>query len=175
MRPSHKEYPYRNTSERGVKHDIAASEPAAVLLQLELFPKFHKSGSREVSVFGVVFCLAVVTDLYHAGPMAFNVAAMDEPDNLLVRKPAVRQYVSKLYASADSPLYHLFCEFYLGHVVFILPLTEYIAVMFGGVAPFEFFGTHAVVAFLPLLPHDCEIKKNLGNSIGDSHTKTFES
>lgn len=35
--PAYKEYPYRNTSKRGIKHDIVAFELAAVLLQFEFF------------------------------------------------------------------------------------------------------------------------------------------
>ncbi len=45
---------YRNTSERGVKHDIVAFELAAVLLQFEFFAKSHKSWCCEISVLGVV-------------------------------------------------------------------------------------------------------------------------
>ena len=80
----------------------------------------------------------------------------------------------KLYAPADSPPYHLFSEFNLGHVVFLLPLTKYLAVMFRCMASIEFLGAHAVVAFLSLLSNDGEVKKNLRYSIGGRHAETFE-
>ena len=47
--------------------------------------------------------------------------------------------------------------------------------MFGSVTPHEFFFTHAIVSFFALLSDDGEIKKNLGNPVGDGHTETFES
>lgn len=168
------EYPYRHASERSVKHEVVAFESAAVLREFKFLAKFHKCGSGEVSMFGLVFCLAVLADLYHAEPMAFDVPAMDEPDNILVGKPAVGQDIAKLYAPADGSPYHLFGQFYLGHVIFLFSLTKRLAVMFGGATPFEFYGTHAIVAFLALLSDYGEIKKNLGNSVGDSHAETFE-
>lgn len=42
---AHKEYPYRNTAERGIKDDIVAFELATVLLQFEFFAKTHKSSA----------------------------------------------------------------------------------------------------------------------------------
>ena len=174
LSPANRKDPYRDASESRVKHDIVAFEPAAVLLELEFLAKLHKCGSGEVSMFCLVFCLAVLADLYHAEPMAFDVTAMDEPDNILVGKPAVGQDMAKLYAPADGSPYHLFGQFYLGHVIFLLSLTKRLAVMFGCATPFEFFGTHAIVLFLSLLSDHGEIKKNLGNSVGDSHAETFE-
>ena len=173
--PADEEYPYRHSVECGVKHDIVAFEFAAVLLELEFLAQLDKRRCREVSMPGMVFCLSVLADLDHAEPMAFDVTAMDEPDNLLVGKPAVGQDVTELHTFADGSFYHLFGKFYLGHVVFLLPLAEHFAVMFGSVTPHEFFFTHAIVPFFALLPDDGEIKKNLGNSVGDGHTETFES
>ena len=172
--PAYKEYPYRDTSERGVKHDIVAFELAAIFLQFEFFTEFHKCGSREIPMFGMVFCLAVLADLYHAEPMAFYMSAMNEPDNIFIGEPAVSQYIAEPYAPFDSPLYHIFGKFYLGHVVFLLPLTEHLADVFGGMSTFEFFVAHAVIAFLSLLPDDGEVEKNLRYPIGDRHTETFE-
>ena len=172
---SNKKDANRNTSERCVKPDVVAFEFTAILLCLEFLAKFHKCGSREVSMFGMVFCLAVLSDLYHAEPMAFDVAAMYEPHKFLIGKPAVCQYITKLYASADGTFYHLFCEFYLGYVIFPFPLAEYLTVMSGCMASFEFLVTHAVVALLTLFSNDGKIKKNLGDSIGGSHAETFES
>ena len=170
----HKKDSYRDSAECGIKHDIFAFELAAILLQLEFFAKLHKSGSREVSMFSMIFCLAVLADLYHAEPMAFYVAAMDEPDNILVGEPAVRQDIAELYTFAYCPLYHFFGKFYLGHVVFLLPLTKYLAVMFRCMTSFEFFGAHAVVAVLSLLSNDGEVKEKLRYSIGGCHAETFE-
>ncbi len=172
--PAYKEYPYRDTSERGIKHDIVAFELAAIFLQFEFFTEFHKCGSREIPMFGMVFCLAVLADLYHAEPMAFYMSAMNEPDNIFIGEPAVSQYIAEPYAPFDSPLYHIFGKFYLGHVVFLLPLTEHLADVFGGMSTFEFFVAHAVIAFLSLLPDDGEVEKNLRYPIGDRHTETFE-
>ncbi|MCR6504309.1 hypothetical protein [Bacteroides muris (ex Fokt et al. 2023)] len=62
---------------------------------------------RKASVFGIVFCLAVLTYLYHTEPTTSDVAAMDKPDNLLIRKPTVCQYIAELYTPVYSPLYHL--------------------------------------------------------------------
>lgn len=168
------EYPYRHSAERGVKHDIVAFELAAVLPELEFLAELYKSRRREVSMFGMVFCLSVLSDLDHAEPMAFDVTAMDELDNLLIGEPAVCQDVTELYATADGSFYHLFGQFYLGHVVFLLPLTKYLAVMFRCMASIEFLGAHAVVAFLSLLFNDGEVKKNLRYSIGGRHAETFE-
>lgn len=173
--PAHKKDSYRDTSERGIKHDIIAFEPAAVLLQLELFAKLHKSGCCEIPMFGMVFCLAVLSDLYHAEPMAFDMAAMNEPDNLLIGKPAVCQHITELYAMSDGPLYHLFCKLDFRHVIFMLALAEHLAVMFCGATPFEFSGAHAVVPFLPFLTDDGEVEKHLRHSVGNSHTEAFES
>ena len=125
-------------------------------------------------MFGMVFCLAVLADLYHAEPMAFYMSAMNEPDNIFIGEPAVSQYIAEPYAPFDSPLYHIFGKFYLGHVVFLLPLTEHLADVFGGMSTFEFFVAHAVIAFLSLLPDDGEVEKNLRYPIGDRHTETFE-
>lgn len=172
---THKKDPYRNTSERDVKHDIVAFELAAVFLQLEFLSKLHKCGSREVSVFGMVFCSAVLADLYHAEPMASDVSAMYETYYFLIGKPTVGQNVTELYAFADGPSYHLLGKSCLGHVVFLLSLAERLAVVFGCSMPFEFFGTHAIVLFLSLLSDYGEIKKNLGYSVGHSHTEAFES
>ena len=174
LRPAHKEYPYRYTSESGIKHDIAAFEFSAVILQFEFFAKFHKCRCREITMFGMIFSLAVLSDLHHAEPMASDTAAMYEPDNLLIGKPAVGQYITEPQPPSDSPLYHLFGEFYLGHVVFLLPLTEHLAVVLGRTASVEFLRAHAVVAPLSLLSDNCEIKKNLRNSIGGRHTEAFE-
>ena len=173
--PAYKEYPYRDTSERGIKHDIVAFELAAVLLQFEFFTEFHKCWSRKVSVFGMVFCLTVLSDLYHAKPMAFDMAAMDELDNLLVGKPTVCQHVAEPYASTDGPLYHLLCKLNLGHVIFLLTLAKRLAVMFRDTTPFEFPGAHAVVPFLSFLSDDGEVEKHLRHSVGDSHTETLKS
>lgn len=175
LRSAHKKDSNRNTSERSVKHHIVAFELPAVLLQFEFLSKLHKRGSGEVSVFGMVFCLAVLTDFYHAEPMAFDMSAMDEPDNLFIGKPTVRQYVAELYATADGPLYHLLGKLDLGYVVFLLSFAENITVMFDSTAPFEFPGAHAVVAILSLLSDNGEVEKHLRHSVGDSHTETFES
>ena len=170
----HKKDSHLDPSERGVKHDIVAFELAAIFLQFEFFAKLHKCGSREIPMFGMVFCLAVLADLYHAEPMAFYMSAMNEPDNIFIGEPAVSQYIAEPYAPFDSPLYHIFGKFYLGHVVFLLPLTEHLADVFGGMSTFEFFVAHAVIAFLSLLPDDGEVEKNLRYPIGDRHTETFE-
>ena len=81
----------------------------------------------------------------------------------------------KLYATADGSFYHLFGQFYLGHAIFLLPLTEHLAVVFGCPTPFEFLGTHSIVFFLSFLSDYGKIKKNLGNTVGDGHTEAFES
>lgn len=175
VRPAHKKDSYRNASERSVKHNIVAFELAAVLLQFELLSKLHKRGSGEVSVFGMVFCFAVITDLYHAEPMAFDMSAMDEPDNLLIGKPTVCQHIAEFYATSNGPFYHQFCKLDFGHVIFLLSLTEHLAFMFGNTAPFEFLGAHAVVAILPLLSDDDEVEKYLRHTVGNSHTEAFES
>lgn len=91
LRSPHKKYSYRNPSERCVKHDIVAFELSVALLQFEFFSEPHKCGGREIPMFGMVFCLAVLADLYHAEPMAFYMAAMYESDNLFIGKPAVCQ------------------------------------------------------------------------------------
>lgn len=169
------EYPYRHSAERGVKHDIVAFELAAVLPELEFLAELYKSRCREVSMFGMVFCLSVLSNLDHAEPMAFDVTAMDELDNLLIGEPAVCQDVTELYATADGSFYHLFGQFYLGHAIFLLPLTEHLAVVFGCPTPFEFLGTHSIVFFLSFLSDYGKIKKNLGNTVGDGHTEAFES
>lgn len=172
--PANKEDSYRNTSEGGVEHDVAALELAAIFLQLEFLAEFYKRGRRKISMSGMVFCPAVLTDLYHAQPMAFYMTAMDKPDNILISEPTVRQYIAEPYATTDSPLYHLFGEFNLGHVIFPFSLTKYLAVVFCGTPTREFFFTHAIVAFVSLLSDDGEVEKNLRHSIGDSQTEALE-
>lgn len=68
----------RDSAELVIIHDIVAFELAAILLHLEILAKLHKGGSREIRMFGMVFCLAVLTDLYHPDPMAFHTATMNE-------------------------------------------------------------------------------------------------
>ena len=172
---AHKEYPYRNTSERGIKHHIVAFKLSAVLLQLEFLPELNKSGSCEISVSGLVFCLAFLSDLYHAEPMAFDMSAMDEPDNILIGKPTVCQYIAEFYTAANGSLYHLLGKLDLGHVIFILTPAEHLAVMFGSTASLEFLGAHAVIAILALLSDQGKVEKHLRHSVGDSHAEAFES
>ena len=109
----------------------------------------------------MVFCLAFLSDLCHAEPMASGMSVMDESNNLLIGKPTVCQYITELYAMSDGSLYHLLCKLDFGHVIFLLALAEHLAVMFGSTAPFEFFGTHAVIAILSLLSDDGEVEKHL--------------
>ena len=54
-----------------------------------------KRRGREITMFGMIFCLAVLADLYHAEPMAFYMTAMYEPDNLLIGKPTVSQHIAE--------------------------------------------------------------------------------
>ena len=175
LSPADQKDPDRYSSECGIKHDVTAFKLAAVLLFPESFTESHKCGSREVSVSGMIFCPAVLSDLYHPQPMAFDMAAMDKPDEFLIGEPAVGQYITEPYTSSDGPFYHILCEFNLGHVVFFLPLPEHLTVVFGYAAPFEIPGAHAVVAFLALLSEQGEVEKNLRYSIGDCHAEAFES
>lgn len=172
---SHEENPYGHTSKRGVKHDIIAFEPAAVLLQLESLSEFDKGGGREVSMSGMVSYPAVLADFYHARPVAFHMTAMDEPYNVLVGKPTVRQHIAELYATADGPPYHLPGKLDFGHVVFLLAFAKHLAVVFGRTAPFEFPGAHAIVPCPAFFSDNRKVKKNLGDSVCHGHAEAFES
>ena len=61
-------------------------------------------------MFGMIFCFTVLSNLYHARPMAFDVTSVDKPDDLLIGKPTVGQYIAEPYTTVDGPLYHIFCE-----------------------------------------------------------------
>ena len=158
-----------NSSENGIIHDIVAFELSTVFLQLKPLAKSNQSRCGHFTIFGLVFGLSILTDFYHANPMTFYVAAMDETDKFLVRKPAVGQYIPELYSFTDSTLYHLLCKVGFGHVVFLFPFTEYLAVIFGLATAAKFIGAHPVIAILALLSDDVEIEKKLRHSVDDSH------
>lgn len=171
---AYKKDSYSDSAEHGIIHDIAASEPTAVLLQAKFLAEPHKRRGREVAVSGMVSCLAVLPDLYHAEPVTPDMAAVDEADHLLASEPAVSKHITEPYAPADRPRNHLLGEVYLGHVIFLLALTQDSAVMLGYMAPVEFLRAQAVVALLSLLANDGEIKKELRHTVGDGHAEAFE-
>ena len=175
LSPANRKDPYRDASESRVKHDIVAFEPAAVLLELEFLAKLHKCGSGEVSMFCLVFCLAVLADLYHAEPVTPDAAGVDEPDDVLVGEPAVRQDITELYSIAYGPLYHLLGKFELGHAVCLLAIAEYLAVMLGPVTTLKFFGAHAIIPVLSLFSDYVEVKENLRHAVCHGHAEAFES
>jgi hypothetical protein len=107
--------------------------------------------------------------------MAFYMSAMYEPDNILIGKPTVCQYIAEFYTAANGSLYHLLGKLDLGHVIFILTPAEHLAVMFGSTASLEFLGAHAVIAILALLSDQGKVEKHLRHSVGDSHAEAFES
>lgn len=170
----YKEYPDRNSAEYSIILNVVALELAAVFLQVEFLSEFHECQSGEIAMLRVIFSPAVLADLYHAEPVAFNVTAMDEPHDFLVGEPAVGQHIAESYPLAYGPLYHFLGKLDFGHIIFFPALGKYFAVMIGGMAALKFPGAHAVVAFLPLLTYDGEIKKNLRNAVGNSHAKAFE-
>lgn len=172
---AYKEYPDRHSAEKGIVYDIAALEFAAVLPQFEFPAQFHERRSGEVSVFGMIFCPAVLADLYHAEPVAFGMAAVDGPYNILIGEPAVSQYITEFYAFLYGSLYHLFGKLDLGHAVCLLAIAEHLAVVLGPVTADKLLGAHAVIPFLPFFSDDVEVKKNLGHAVGHSHAETFES
>lgn len=172
--PAHEEYPDGHASEDGVVYDIVALESAAVLPQLESLTQFHKCRGSEVSVFSMILCPAVLADLYHAQPVTLDTAGVDEPDDVLVGEPAVRQNISELYSIAYGPLYHLLGKFELGHAVCLLAIAEDLAVMLGPVTSLEFLGAHAVVPVLSLFSDYVEVKENLRHAVCHSHAEALE-
>lgn len=174
LRPAHEEYPDGYASKDSIVYYIVALEFAAVLLQLEFLAKFYKRRGGEIAMLGVIFCLAVLADLYHAEPMTFYMTAVDETYNVLVCEPAVRQNIAELYAFAYRPLYHLFGKFELGHVVCFFALLQDLAVMLSLMPALKFFGTHPVVTLLPLFSDYVEVKENLRDAICHRQTEAFE-
>ena len=172
---AYKEYPDRHASKNGIIYDIVALEFTAVPAQFEFLSQLHERRSGEVSVFGMIFCLAVLAHLYHAEPVASGMPTMDEPYNILVGEPAVGQYITELYAFLYGAPYHLFGKLELGHVVCILAIAKHLAVVLSLVTPAKLFGAHTVIPFLPFFSDDVEVEKNLGHAVGHSHAETFES
>ena len=172
--PTHEEYPYRHASKNSIVNDIVALEFAAVLLQFEFLAEFYKRRSGEIAMLRVIFCLAILADLYHAEPMALYMTAVDETDNVLVGEPAVRQDIAELYTFAYRPLYHLFGKLELGHVVCLLATAEYLAVMLRLMTALKFSGTHPVVTLLPLFSDYVEVKENLRDAICHRHAEALE-
>ena len=172
---AYKKDSYRDSAEHGIIHDIAASELTAVPLQAKFLAEPHKRRGREVTVSGMVSCLAVLPDLYHAEPVTPDMAAVNEADHLLAGEPAVSKHIAEPYAPAYRTRNHLLGEVYLGHVIFLLALTQDSAVMLGYMAPVEFLRAQAVVTLLSLLSNDGEIKKDLRHTVGDGHAEAFES
>lgn len=82
--------------------------------------------------------------------------------------------IAELYPFAYGPFYHFLGKFYFGHVIFLLPLPESLAVVNSRMPTLTFRGAHAVVAILSLFAFEGEVKENLGNPVGDRHAKTFE-
>lgn len=115
---AYKEYPDRHATKNGIVYDIVALELVAVLPQLEFLSQLYESRSGEVSVSGMIFCLAVLADLYHAEPVALCMAGVDEPYNILVGKLK------------------------LGHVVCLLAIAEHLAVVLSLVTAAKLFGAH---------------------------------
>lgn len=171
---AHKEYPYGNISENGIVYYIIAFETAAVFLQLEFLAQFHKRRGGEVAMCSMIFCPAVLSDLYHAQPMASYMPSMDELDNIPTGKPAVSQHVSELYAFTYGTLYHFLCQVEFGHVIGLFALAEHLAVVIGIPASPKFFGTHPVIALLTLFSDDVEVKENLRDSVCYRHAEAFE-
>lgn len=172
--PAYKKNSDGYASKDSIVYDIVALEFAAVLLQLELLAEFYKRRGGEIAMLRVISCLAVLADLYHAEPMALYMTAVNEPDNVLVGEPAVRQDIAELYTFAYSPLYHLFGKFELGHVVCFFTLPQDLAVMLRLVTALKFFGTHSVVALLPLFSDYVEVKENLRHAVCHSHAEALE-
>lgn len=172
--PAYKKNSDGYTSKNSIVYYIVALKFAAVLLQLESLTEFYKRRGGEIAMLRVIFCLAILADLYHAEPMTFHMTAVDETDNVLVGEPAVRQNIAELYTFAYRPLYHLFGKFELGHVVCFFALLQNLAVMLSLMPALKFFGTHPVVALLPLFSDYVEVKENLRDAICHRQTEAFE-
>lgn len=172
--PAHEEYPDGYASKDSIVYDIVALEFAAVLLQLEFLAEFYKCRCGEITMLRVIFCLAVLADLYHAEPMAFYMTGVDETDNVLAGEPAVRQNIAELYAFAYRPLYHLFGKFELGDVVCFFALLQDLAVMLRPVTTLKFFVAHAVIPVLSLFSDYVEVKENLRHAVCHGHAEAFE-
>lgn len=164
----------RYASKDSIVYDMVALEFAAVLQQLEFLAEFYRRRGGEIAMLRVIFCPAVLADLYHAQPMALYMTAVNETDNVLVGEPAVRQDTAKPYAFAYRPLYHLFGKFELGHVVCFFALPQDLAVMLRLMTALKFFGAHPVVALLPLFSDYVEVKENLRHTVCHSHAKALE-
>ena len=172
--PAYKKNSDRDSSKDSIVYDIVALEFTAVLLQLEFLAEFYKRRGGEIAMLRVIFCLAVLADLYHAQPMALYATAVDKTDNVLVGEPAVRQDIAELYTFSYRTLYHLFGKFELGHVVCFFALPQDLAVMLSLMSALKFFGIHPVVTLLPLFSYYVEVKKNLRDSVCHSHAEALE-
>ena len=156
-RASDKEDSDRHSAEdRVVDHVVALVAPAVPHALLSLLD--HRRGC-ECAPVHVVFCPAVLTHLDHAQKVAFDAAAVDKPDQLLAREPAVRQQIREpdtfLYGSLD----HFDGQFYLAFVIFRLPL----AVAFGAVPAWlpalaKLLVAHAVCPLLVFLAEQGEVQ-----------------
>lgn len=159
----------------GIVLDIMAPQFATVFLQFIALAFFDKLRSGKFLAPDLVFRAAVLSHLYHAEPMAGDVESMNESNYLLVGEPTVSQYITKFKLMADCPTDHLFGQFNFGSIVGSLALIKQLAGLLACLASFELLSTHAVVTLLAFLPDKLNVKEQLGDTIGDSHGKTFKS
>ncbi len=166
---------YFDTSENRVILDIVATQSAAVFLQFLLFAFLDKLGCGKLLAPDLVFCAALLSDLYHAEPMACDMKTMYEPHYLFVGEPAVGKHILEFEFMPDGTADHLFGQFHFRGIVGCFALIKQRTRLFANLSFLKLSGTHAIVALPAFLPKKFEFKEQLGNAVRDSHCQTFES
>lgn len=163
-----------DASGNSIIDDVVAPQSAAILLQFLIFAFPDKLERGEFPSSDLVFCAALLSDLYHAEPVACDMKSMDEFHYIIAGEPTVRQHIFEFKLMADGSADHLLGKINLGCVIGSFAFVKQLACLFGYLTFLKFHGTHAVVALLAFLPKKFEIKEQLGNAVRDSHCQTFE-
>lgn len=158
-----------------VSCDVPAFKFVAIFHHLAVFKMPDERRSSEVLLAEPVLRPSLFSDLEHTQIVAFEVARVDEADNLLAGEPTVGKEILKADAFSDGTAYHLYGERNLvciilsdtfhGRLCIITLLRE---------MGRQFLLGHAVVALLSLLPDNGKVEKHLAHTIGDAHDESLE-
>lgn len=169
LAPAYEEQAARNASKSDISRDVPASELTAVLLVLLVVELPDKSWSGKFISLEAILRLAMLSDLYTSKVVALDMSAVNKPDDALAGKPAVSQDIIKTDAFTYGTLDHIYGQGNLVSVIFLDTLTDVVFLLtFRSISLVEFLLGHAVVAVLPLLSNESEVKEHLAYAVGNT-------